>query len=342
MRVGMYYNNSKVELEELPVPKVGARDILIKVMASGICGSDVLEWYRIKKAPLVLGHELAGEVVEVGDAITEFKPGDRVFATHHVPCDACHWCVRGHQTACPVFQTKNNFDPGGFAEYLRVTGKSIETGTLMLPDSVSYEQLVHRAPRHGSQGHAADRDFAGRHARRARLRACGPAHDKGRARPGRRQHHSDRRGRSTGLEAAKRFGAQVAIRADADLPAAIREVTGGRLADKVIVCAGVLPAAQQALLAVDRGGTVLFFAVPNPGEMLSVDLTPFWRNDVRMKTCYGAAPLDNRQALDLITAGSVEVRDMITHRFGLADIAKGFRTAGAGKDCLKVIITPHD
>ena len=342
MRVGMYYNNSKVELEELPVPKVGARDILIKVMASGICGSDVLEWYRIKKAPLVLGHELAGEVVEVGDAITEFKPGDRVFATHHVPCDACHWCVRGHQTACPVFQTKNNFDPGGFAEYLRVTGKSIETGTLVLPDSVSYEQGSFIEP-------------LGTVVRGMRAIEISPGDTLAVLGCGLAGLLMIKVARALGagsiiatdvdayrLEAAKRFGAQVAIRADADLPAAIREVTGGRLADKVIVCAGVLSAAQQALLAVDRGGTVLFFAVPNPGEMLSVDLTPFWRNDVRMKTCYGAAPLDNRQALDLITAGSVEVRDMITHRFGLADIAKGFRTAGAGKDCLKVIITPHD
>ena len=135
------------------MPKVGARDILVKVMASGICGSDVLEWYRIKKAPLVLGHELAGEVVEVGDAITEFKPGDRVFATHHVPCDACHWCVRGHETACPVFQTKNNFDPGGFAEYLRVTGKSIETGTLAAAGQrLLRTGIVYRAPGHGSQG----------------------------------------------------------------------------------------------------------------------------------------------------------------------------------------------
>src|SRR3974390_1653091 len=104
MRVGVYYNNSRVDVEEMPIPKVGNKDILIKVVASGICGSDVLEWYRIKKAPLVLGHELTGEIVEISKGISNFKKGDRVFTTHHVPCDECHWCLTGHETACVTFQ----------------------------------------------------------------------------------------------------------------------------------------------------------------------------------------------------------------------------------------------
>ncbi|MDD5245740.1 MAG: hypothetical protein PHU49_17165, partial [Syntrophorhabdaceae bacterium] len=97
----------------------------------------------------------------------------------------------------------------------------------------------------------------------------------------------------------------------------------------------------QALQSVDRGGTILFFAVPNPGETLDVDLNPFWRNDVGFKTCYGAAPLDNIQAIELIRAGNIDVKDMVTHRFSLQEIAKGFKTASEGKDCLKVIIKPH-
>ena len=341
MRVGMYYNNSRVEIEELPIPVVGPRDILVKVMASGICGSDVLEWYRIKKAPLVLGHELAGEVVEVGEGIKEFKRGDRVFATHHVPCNRCHWCLGGHETACPDFQTKNNFDPGGFSEYLRVSGRSIDTGTLLLPDAMSYEQGSFIEPlgtvvrglravdlRPGDTLLVLGCGIAGLLMIKA-ARALGAgsiiATD-----------IDDYR-----LEAAKRCGAEKAISASADIPASIRETTGGRLADKVIVCAGVLSAAQQALESIDRGGTVLFFAVPNPGETLSMDLSPFWRNDIRLKTCYGAAPLDNRQAMELMRAGNVDVEDLITHRYGLEGIMEGFKTAGAGKNCLKVIIKPH-
>jgi len=96
MRVAMYYNNHDIRLQELPVPRITAGELLIRIHASGICGSDVMEWYRIHKAPLVLGHEIAGEVVEVGAGINNFKPGDRVVATHHVPCFACPECLSGH------------------------------------------------------------------------------------------------------------------------------------------------------------------------------------------------------------------------------------------------------
>ena len=78
MRVAMYYNNNDVRLEQMPVPAIGPGEILVKVIASGICGSDVLEWYRIRKAPIVLGHEIAGEVVEAGEGVDRFKPGDTV------------------------------------------------------------------------------------------------------------------------------------------------------------------------------------------------------------------------------------------------------------------------
>lgn len=341
MRVGMYYNNRKVEIEELPVPKVGKRDILIKVMASGICGSDVLEWYRIKKAPLVLGHELAGEIVEVGEEITQFKAGDRVFTTHHVPCDECYWCLTGHQTACVVFQTKTNFDPGGFSEYLRVSGRSIDTGTFRLPEEVSYEEGSFVEP-------------LGTVVRGLRAAALKPGDTMLVLGCGIAGLLMIKLARALGagrimatdiddyrLEAARRFGADKAIHAQEDIAGAIRAINDGRLADKVIVCAGVLSAAEQALELVDRGGTILFFAVPNPGQALTIDFNPFWRNDVSLKTCYGAAPLDNRQALDLLRSGSIDVKDLITHRYRLEEIAKGFKAASEGKNCLKVIIRPH-
>jgi L-iditol 2-dehydrogenase len=341
MRVGMYYSNSRVDVEEMPVPIVGPRDILVKVIASGICGSDVLEWYRIKKAPLVLGHEVSGEIVEAGEEITKFKKGDRVFTTHHVPCDECRFCLTGHQTACQVFQAKNNFNPGGFSEYLKVSGKSIDTGTFLLPDEMSYEEGSFVEPlgtvvrglraidlKPGNSLLVIGCGIAGLlMIKLARALGAGTiiATDI--------DHYR--------LEAAQRFGAQKTVPADADIPDTIKKINHGRLADRVIVCAGALSAAKQALDSIERGGTILFFAVPNPGEALDVDLNPFWRNDVSFKTCYGAAPLDNIQAIELIRAGNVDVRDMITHRFGLHEIAKGFKTASDGKNCLKVIIRPH-
>ncbi len=342
MHVGMYYNNNRIEVEEIPVPKINKGDILVKVMASGICGSDILEWYRIKRAPLVLGHELAGEIVEIGEKITKFKKGDRVFTTHHVPCDECHSCLRGHHTACNVFQTKNNFDPGGFSEYLRVSGKSVDTGTFLLPDEMSYEE--------GSFIEPLGTVVRGLRAIDLKpgdtllILGCGIAGllmiKVARALGAGRIVATDIE--DYRLAAAKQFGAERAIRADENILDTIREINNSRLADKIIVCAGVLSAAQKALEAVERGGTILFFAVPNPGEFLTIDLNPFWRNDVSFKTCYGAAPIDNLQAMELIRCHNIDVKDMITHRFSLKDIAKGFKTASEGKNCLKVIIKPHN
>ena len=133
MRVLMYYSNSDVRLEELPRPKAGPGELLIKVMASGICGSDVMEWYRRDKVPLVLGHEVAGEVVEVGDGVDRFSKGDRVAATHHVPCNTCHYCLSGHHTVCDTLLRGTHFDPGGFAEYVRVPAINVDRGVFPVP-----------------------------------------------------------------------------------------------------------------------------------------------------------------------------------------------------------------
>lgn len=340
MLVGMYYNNKKVEVQELPIPEVGADDVLIKIMASGICGSDVLEWYRIKKAPLVLGHEVAGEVVDVGSNITHLKKGDRVFATHHVPCEECYFCKKGHETACEFFQTKNNFAPGGFAEYLKVSGKSVHTGILILPDTVSYEEGSFIEPLgtvvRGLRVIDLQKDET------VVILGCGIAgllmiklakvYGAGKIIA---TDMDDFR-----LDAARRLGVSAALKPHEDVRGILSEINEGRLADKVIVCAGTLSAARQSLGLVDRGGTILFFAVPNPGETVDIDFNPFWRNDVLIRTCYGASPKDNQKALELIGQKIIEVGDLITHRLGLFEIGKGFDIASRGRDCLKVIIKP--
>src|SRR5206468_1661146 len=119
MRAAMYYANDDVRIVDLPKPRIGPGEILVKVRSSGICGSDVMEWYRKPKAPLVLGHEIAAEVVRVGDSADSVKIGDRVFVSHHVPCGSCRYCLAGHETVCETLRT-TNFDPGGFAEFVRV------------------------------------------------------------------------------------------------------------------------------------------------------------------------------------------------------------------------------
>jgi len=114
MKAAVYYKNDDVRVEEKPLPDIAHNEVRVKINASGICGSDVLEWYRIKKAPIVLGHEIAGEVDAVGKEVSRYKKGDRVFVSHHVPCNTCRYCLSGHHTACHTLHT-TNFDPGGFA-----------------------------------------------------------------------------------------------------------------------------------------------------------------------------------------------------------------------------------
>lgn len=340
MKVGMYYRNSDVRVEEQGIPAVSENDVLIKVMASGICGSDLMEWYRIKRAPLVLGHELTGEIVEVGEKITGFKKGDRVFATHHVPCDECSFCLSGHTTACRTFQEQNNFTPGGFSQYLRVTGRSVRTGLLLLPDEMSYEigtfieplATIVRAMRTigltpGDSVMIYGSGLAGiLFVKLAKALGAGVV------------IVSDIS--AYRLEMAHKAGADFVIHARENVPEFITR-NNGRLADKVVICTGAVSAAEAALSSVERGGSILFFAVAPPGETLAVDFNPFWRNDISIKTCYGAAPLDNRQALELLNRGTVKVSEMVTHRFPLEEIGKAFATAAEPAGVLKVIVNPH-
>jgi len=132
MRVAMYYNNKDVRVEEVPTPRIGAGELLVKVLASGICGSDVMEWYRIKKAPRVLGHEIAGQVTEVGEGVKNYRVGDRVFVSHHVPCNTCHFCLNGHHTVCDTLRS-TNFDPGGFSEYIRIPKINVDRQVFIFP-----------------------------------------------------------------------------------------------------------------------------------------------------------------------------------------------------------------
>ncbi len=340
MRVAMYYSNKDVRLDELPKPKIGPGEFLLKVMACGICGSDVLEWYRIKRAPLVLGHEATGEIVEVGEKVERYKIGDRVFVSHHVPCGSCRYCLSGHHTACETLH-KTNYDPGGFAEYIRVPRINVERGVYLLPDDLSFEDGTLIEPL----------GCVVRGQRLANIRKgqsvlvlgsgiSGLLHlQLARARGAERAIATDIN--EYRLNAAKKFGADAVIHAGEDVPERLRQLNGSRLADLVIVCTGATAASKQALQCVDRGGTVLFFAVPGQGVDISVPITDFWRNEVTIMTSYGAAPEDLEDALKLIKERKVNVHNMITHRLSLAETGLGFGLVADAKESLKVIIEPQ-
>ncbi len=327
MLVATYYNNKKIELEEHPVPDIGDGELLVKVMASGICGTDVMEWYRIKKAPRVLGHEIAGEIVSVGNGVEKFKVGDRVFVSHHVPCNNCKYCHSGNHTACATLHG-GNYYPGGFSEFVRVPMINAETGTYILPENMTFTDGTMVEPLacvlRGQRVIGIDADqtvlvlgsgVSGlmniQIAKLAGARVVATDIDDYR------------------LEKASDFGADEVI--DARLPFDIK-------ADRIIICTGAAAAANQAFNCIDRKGIILFFAIPP--DNVSIPIVDFWRNELSITSSYGAAPEDLETALSLMSSGKFDAERLISHRLPLTDIQKGFDLVAAAKQSLKVVLFP--
>ncbi len=341
MKVLMYYSNSDVRVQEMDVPVPGPGELLVKVTASGICGSDVMEWYRRDKVPLVLGHEVAGEVVETGEGVEGFKVGDRVAATHHVPCNTCRYCLNNNHTMCDTLLKGTHFDPGGFAEYIRVPAINADRGTFLIPDEVSYEAASFMEPLacvlRGQRraGTAPGRTvlvlgagLAGLlHIPLARALGAGLV-VAGDTIPSR-------------LDKALEMGAHHSFKADEGLIAELRRVNAGYLADLVIICfEGFIP---LALDAVERGGTVLFFAGAGEGARLPACINDiFWRTEATLTSSYAGAPADCRDALSLIRSGAVPVERTISHRLPFEEAGFAFQAVAnpVEHNAFKVIMEP--
>lgn len=321
----MYYNNNDIRIEDRPKPEIKNGEILVRVKASGICGTDLMEWYRIKKAPRVLGHEIAGEIIE--SKSDKFDIGQRVFVSHHVPCNECKYCLSGNHTACETLH-KGNYDPGGFSEFVRVPGINVENGTYLLPENVSYEEgtmieplaCVVRAQRiidvkEGQTVLVMGSGVSGLlNIQLAKVKKAEViAIDINEYR----------------LKKAKEFGADDVLNANENPDIK---------ADRIVMCTGANPAFEMAFKYIDRKGIIMLFAIPN--KNISIPNEDFWRNELTLVSSYGAAPDDLEEALKLIKDKKINVKDMITNRVKLEDIQRGFKIAGEAKDSLKVIVVP--
>jgi len=340
MQVAMYYNNNDVRIEEMSVPEINDNELLVKVQASGICGSDVMEWYRIKKAPLVLGHEIAGDVVQVGKNVEKYKVDDRVFVSHHVPCNTCRYCLDNQHTLCDTLHS-TNFYPGGFAEYLRVPEINVDRGVFLLPKEMSYDEGVFVEPlacvvrgmrivgmKPGASVLVIGSGIAGLlHIKLSRALGAGRviATDIDEYR----------------LETAKKLGADMVINAKENVTEKVKKYNDGRLADIVVLCTGALPAVKQAINSVDRGGTLLFFAPTEPGVEIPFPLFDLWNKGVKMVSTYAGGPRDIADAIELIRFKKITVTDMISHKLPLSEAAKGFKLVAQAQDSIKVVLYPQ-
>ena len=325
MKVAVYYNNHDIRIEERPVPEIGVGEILIEVRSSGICGTDVMEWYRTKKGPRVLGHEISGEIVQ--SRSDKFKEGQRVFVSHHVPCGECSYCKAGNHTACE-FLHKGNYEPGGFSEYIRVPKENVDVGTYVLPESVSNEEGTMIEPLACVvRGH---RVIGLEKHHTVLVLGCGISG-------------------LLNIQLAKLKGCRVvAVDIDGYRKAKAKDFGADEVCDarekfdvraqRVVICTGAYPAFMQAFEKVDRKGTVLLFAIPD--KNIEIPTPEFWRNEFSLVSSYGAAPQDLKEALQLIVDKKIDINDMITHIFPLEEIQKAFDVVVQAKDSLKVVLKP--
>ncbi|MBR9705143.1 alcohol dehydrogenase catalytic domain-containing protein [Candidatus Pacearchaeota archaeon] len=341
MTVGVYRSNSDVRIERIPIPQIGSNEILMKVMASGICGSDLMEFHRKPKAGpngSILGHEVSGEVVEVGNNIAgKYGVGDRIFVTHHVPCGECRSCRRGHGTRCDGFRLINNFEPGGFSQYIKVSGRSLDVGVIHLDDSVSYDQASFIEP----LGTVVESEEKYKHNETVLIIGGGVAgilnaQMAGMNGAGKVIVTDINRDR---WENACDFS-DYAMNAKLFNPDLLKKINHGRLADKVIICSGAPEVTKQAFESFGDGGSVLFFTTPPKDVTINMDWYKNWRSLERVNMTYGATPESNQKAYELIRDGKIDVDSMISHRLPLEDLADAFKMASKGEG-LKYIIHPN-
>lgn len=341
MKAAVYYDTDDIRCEELPRPQIGKGEILVRVRSCGLCGTDIGKIVeRTVTPPVVLGHEVAGDVVEVGEGIKNLRSGDRVFVAHHVPCFTCHYCRHGNHSLCQQFRS-TNIDPGGFAEYIRVPAPNVEKTTFLLPEDLSYEEAsliestacclraIRRCPiQPGDTVVVVGVGPMGLlNLQLALLLGAGQAIA---------LDLIEQR-----LEVAKKFGAKHSVNPGRENPLeVVKQLTEGRGADVAVVAVGNTAAIAQAIKLVRGGGTVVLFAESPPRSSLSLDPNIIYHSEVNLIGSYSSTPQGQRIALELIKTGRLRVKELITHRFPLERLSEAVTLAREARESLKIIITP--
>lgn len=330
------------ELVAVQVPKeLHPGELLVRVEASAICGTDVhiYAWTKFAqdriKTPMVFGHEFAGEVVAVGPGVTRFKPGTRIAGETHIPCGWCELCKTGREHICEDMKILGVHVPGVFSEYAVIPQEI----AWEVPESVPFETAAVYEPA-GVAVHAVSVvDVRGAD---ALVTGCGPiglmAVEATKALGAKRVIATDRS--PFRLEMARRFGADVVVDVTrANLRSAIAQLTGGRGVDVVVEASGAAQAIRDGFAVVRRGGSVVLFGLPN--EPVALDLV----NDVIYKETVvhgitGRVMWDTWYLLTkLVEAGSIHPERLITHRYPMSEFGAAFQTAMSG-EAEKVVMYP--
>jgi L-iditol 2-dehydrogenase len=337
MQVARLYDFGDIRVEEDPLPQVGPDDILVRASACGICSGDIMPWYIRRKAPLVLGHEPVGVVVDAGKSVSGFLRGERVYVHHHAPCFQCPACSRGEYVQCATWRA-TNLKPGGMAEYFLVSAAN-QRDTLKLPDSVNdangvliepaacvIKSLRRSGLKKGESILIIGLGIMGMmHVKLARHLGAGVIIG---------ADLFERRARR-----AQELGADHGLVVSGDnLLEQVREVTDGAMADVVIVGPGTGKAIAAGIAAAGKGATVIQFTATPPEEEMIVRPHDLYFNETRLIPSYSCGPDETRESLRLVEQGVISASELVTHRFPLNQIMQAFATAQR-PEALKVVVT---
>ncbi|MEO8586904.1 MAG: alcohol dehydrogenase catalytic domain-containing protein [Acidobacteriota bacterium] len=336
MKAALVRSLDDIAIVEMEAPRPGPGEIVVAMKAVGICGSDTTPWYVATKAPVVLGHETAGVVAEVGNGVTAFAAGDRVVVHHHAACGACERCLAGEAVMCAAWK-QTRLHPGGLAECVRVEAAAVATDTLRLPDSLSFEdgalvepvacavKAVRKARVAAGDsvaviGLGANGILLGLVAKAAgagTLVGCDP--------DGARRAH------------ALRLGFDQVLAPEEDLAEMVKR--GDREgADVIFVLPTAESAVASALAAAGPAARVVFYSPVKPGKTWTFEPHLPYLRDLSMLFSYSCGATDMREALRLLERGVVRADQIVTHRVPLTRAAEAFALARRGGDVLKVVV----
>lgn len=342
MKAVFVKGRSAVSVDEVKVPEMASvGDVLVKMRACGLCGSDLEKIYgEYGMTSGRLGHEPAGQVVTVAKSVKGFVPGDRVFIHHHVACYSCHYCRHGDHTMCPAYQT-SNISPCGLAEQFLVPEWNVSRGGLIkLPDNVSYDEASLIEPlaccvRAWNKCNFQKGD-------NVVVLGAGPA---GLIHVLLAQAYGARKVfvidiNDFRLKFARKYGVE-AINSITDKDSAnkIRSATEGRGADVCFVATGSMKAFLQSFELTRKGGNIMLFGVPPKGSQMSYDMSKLYSSEHSIIPSYATSEIETNEALKLIAEKKADMVSLITHRFDIKNAAEAVKCAREAKDAMKVIVT---
>jgi L-iditol 2-dehydrogenase len=321
MRIARSLTPREVVIEELADPVAGPGEVVCRVLACGVCGSDVSETYVSRKLPGVLGHEVVGEVLQIGAGVAGIAIGERVVIHHHAPCGACRRCRRGHETLCEQFRS-TALDPGGFAERVRLSAPLVSellelgavdpaAGTFVEPLGCVLRALDRAGLRPGDALLVVGAGSNG-------LLAVAAAQARGVDAVWVREPRADRRAVARRLGAADHAGEPV-------------DVAFVTTASAVAIAGGA------AALAI--GGTLCLYATTGPGTQVGLDTEQLFLRELTVCSSWAAGPADMRAAYELIASGRIDVLALVTHRLTLAQTGRALDLQRRG-EALKAIVEP--